>query len=267
MTKVDKKFNFLKPIKNPNLIRLGRNHDGGYVIDSSIIKKCNTLISFGLGSDWSFELEYIKRNKNVKIYLYDHTVSAYPYIKDILKYGKRFLTLRSKYKDVLIRLKYLNDYNRFLKSKNIIFFKEEITFPSDSRKKADIHKVFSRIETDEEVILKVDIEGSEYKIINQIKMFSKKIKMIIIEFHWINQNENSFIDSVKMLKENFDIIHVHGNNHHGKLKSGIPIVLEMTFLNKNYTSDYNNEYVNNFPLAGLDYPCNLYKEDLTFSFE
>ena len=95
MTKVDKKFNFLKPIKNPNLIRLGRNHDGGYVIDSSIIKKCNTLISFGLGSDWSFELEYIKRNKNVKIYLYDHTVSAYPYIKDVLKYGKRFLTLRS----------------------------------------------------------------------------------------------------------------------------------------------------------------------------
>ena len=163
MTKVDKKFNFLKPIKNPNLIRLGRNHDGGYVIDSSIIKKCNTLISFGLGSDWSFELEYIKRNKNVKIYLYDHTVSAYPYIKDILKYGKRFLTLRSKYKDVLIRLKYLNDYNRFLKSKNITFFKEEITFPSDSRKKADIHKVFSRIETDEEVILKVDIEGSSTK--------------------------------------------------------------------------------------------------------
>ena len=27
------------------------------------------------------------------------------------------------------------------------------------------------------------------------------------------------------------------------------------------------EYINKFPVKGLDYPCNPYKEDLTFSFE
>ena len=70
MELVDKKYNFLKPIRTSNLIRLGRNLDGGYVVDFEIVKKCNTLITFGLGSDWSFELDYIKKNKEIKIYIY-----------------------------------------------------------------------------------------------------------------------------------------------------------------------------------------------------
>ena len=34
MSKVDKKYNFLKPIKNGNLTRIGRDEDGGYIVDS-----------------------------------------------------------------------------------------------------------------------------------------------------------------------------------------------------------------------------------------
>jgi hypothetical protein len=52
MIKFDKKYINLRPIKNNNLIRLGANQDGGYVVDKKIIEKCKTLISFGLGSDW-----------------------------------------------------------------------------------------------------------------------------------------------------------------------------------------------------------------------
>ena len=63
MELVDKKYNFLKAIKTSNLERLGRKLDGGYVIDFEVIKKCNTLITFGLGPDWSFELDYVKANK------------------------------------------------------------------------------------------------------------------------------------------------------------------------------------------------------------
>ena len=35
---MDKKYNFLKPIKNENLVRLGRAADGGYIVDKSIVK-------------------------------------------------------------------------------------------------------------------------------------------------------------------------------------------------------------------------------------
>ena len=70
---LDKKYNFLRPIKINRLIRLGRKMDGGYIVDSNIIDNCNILISFGLGDSsqipdqWSFELDYIKRNKSSTI--------------------------------------------------------------------------------------------------------------------------------------------------------------------------------------------------------
>ena len=64
---MDKKYNFLKPIINKNLIRLGRKADGGYIVDKEIVENTNFLISFGLGPDWSFELDYIKYNQQIKI--------------------------------------------------------------------------------------------------------------------------------------------------------------------------------------------------------
>ena len=285
----NEKYNFLKAVKTSNLIRLGRNEDGGYVVDSEIIKKCDTLITFGLGPDWSFELDYIKKNKNLKIYLYDHTTSSSPYVKAVIKYLRRFLTFRATYESVRNRLKYLYNYKNFLNLKNVNLFKEKITDTVENRKiagsnkeppdnrgigadviptvESDLDKVFSRINNQEEVVLKSDIEGSEYEIIDQILKYSDRIKMSIIEFHWLDKKEEIFLESIKKLQEHFEIIHIHGNNHYPKLDSGLPIILEITFLNKKYINEKKVEYINKFPIKGLDYPCNPYKEDLTFSFE
>ena len=50
-----------KPYKSTkkNLIRVGPNTDGGYVIDKRVIKKVKTLISCGLNDDWEFEKEFL----------------------------------------------------------------------------------------------------------------------------------------------------------------------------------------------------------------
>ena len=45
----------LRPINWENLIRLGRDNDGGYVIPYEIIFKTNVLLSYGTNKDWSFE--------------------------------------------------------------------------------------------------------------------------------------------------------------------------------------------------------------------
>ena len=266
MIEIHKKYNFLKPLKNLNLVRLGRNHDGGYVVDNSIVKKCNTLITFGLGPDWSFELDFIKINKEVKIYMYDYSVSSSPYIKELIKYIRRFVTFRSTIKSVSDRFKYLKDYLDFFKIKNVSFFKEKIAFPTKEKIDSDIDKVFSRIPYDEKVVLKSDIEGSEYEVIDQIVSYSDRIEMLIFEFHWLNKNEEIFLESVKKLQNNFDIIHIHGNNHFDKLPTGLPVIIEMTLLNKKHNMNKDKEYVLNFPIKGLDYSNNPFKEDLSFSF-
>lgn len=266
MTVMDKKYNFLKPVKNNNLIRLGRNHDGGYVVDENIVKKCDTLITFGLGPDWSFELDYIKKNDDVKIYMYDFSVSSLPYIKDLIKYFRRFVTFRTQYKSVFDRIKYLKNYLNFFKIKNVNFFKEKIAFPMKDKIDTDIDKVFVRIPSKNKVVLKSDIEGSEYEVIDQILSYSDRIEMLIFEFHWIDKKEETFLNSVKKLQNKFDIIHIHGNNHFGKLPTGLPIIIEMTLLNKKYNLNNKKEYVLNFPILGLDYSNNPFKEDLSFSF-
>ena len=36
---MDKKYNFLKPLRTTNLTRLGRKADGGYVVDKKLFKR------------------------------------------------------------------------------------------------------------------------------------------------------------------------------------------------------------------------------------
>ena len=266
MSVVDKKFNFLKPIKTSNLIRLGRDHDGGYIVDREILKDCENLISFGVGEDWSFELDFIKEKKNIKIHIYDYSVSIYPYLKELLKYLRRFLTFRTSLNDVIIRFKKLKDYIRLINNKNITFFKEKISFPSKKNFESDVDKVFSRISQEKQVFLKCDIEGSEYEIIDQILKYYDRIEMLIFEFHNIDKNEIIFLHSVKKIQNYFHIIHIHGNNHDGKLSTGLPITIEMTLINKKKLKRHVKEFVTNFPVEGLDKSNNPNKDDLKFSF-
>ena len=266
---VDKKYNFLRPIKTKGLIRLGGKEDGGYIVDENIINECDTLITFGLGPQWTFELDYIKRNKNLSIHIYDHTVSSFPYLKEIWKYLKRFLTLRVSYEAVKNRINYYKAYKNFLNLSNVKFFGEKITVPIKKKIDTDIKKAFSRINSNSKVILKSDIEGSEYEIIDQILEYSEKIKMLIFEFHWIDKKEKEFIDSMKKLQSRYEIIHIHGNNHlvsgNSPVKNNLPIVLEITLLNKNLIKNKDG-YISDFPVAGLDFPNNPYLEDISFSF-
>ena len=96
-------------------------------------------------------------------------------------------------------------------------------------------------------------------------MYSEKIEMLIFEFHWIDKNEELFLESVRKLQKHFHIIHSHGNNHFDKLPTGLPIIIEMTLLNKKHIEN-DKEFVTKFPIKGLDFSNNPFKEDLVFSF-
>lgn len=267
MKYIAEKYNFLKPIKTQKLIRIGEKSDGGYVVDSKIIIDTNNLVSLGFGSDWTFELDYLKL-KDKKIHMYDHTTSSWPYIKDIIKYFRRLITFKTTYEGFKLRLDNYLEFKNFLNLNNVNLFSEKIACPIINKKDTDIKKVFSRIKDEANIILKCDIEGSEFEIIDQIVEFSNRINMLIIEFHWINytDNEEIFIESVKKLKKKFEIIHIHGNNFNNKLETGLPSVVEITLFNSKYKPD-KIEYVYDFPIKNLDYPNNPYEKDLEFSFK
>ena len=53
---------YLKPMKEYDLIRLGKDNDGGYLVEKDSISKAEALITLGLGYDWSFEKDFISIN-------------------------------------------------------------------------------------------------------------------------------------------------------------------------------------------------------------
>ena len=65
----------LKPIKIDDLIRLGRDNDGGYIIPKIILEKCDGLLSFGINKDWSFEKDFSNYDKILNVHCYDHTLN------------------------------------------------------------------------------------------------------------------------------------------------------------------------------------------------
>ena len=48
----------LKPKFSYNLIRIGNDNDGGYLIDTYSLKKTKELVSLGINDDWSFEKDF-----------------------------------------------------------------------------------------------------------------------------------------------------------------------------------------------------------------
>jgi hypothetical protein len=272
MFPLDKKYNFLMPIKAKNLARIGgRNGDGGYIVEIDTLKNTEILVSFGMGQDWSFEIEFIKENPDIKIFMYDHNVSALFYLKEIWKYFRRYITFRDKNEGLKTRINFLKNYLNFFKLKNVNFYKEKITYPIKSNKDTDIKKVFERIDrikdmAGKKIFLKCDIEGDEFNIINEILKYEKRINALIFEFHWLDKNEEIFLKFMKRIQKNFCILHLHGNNHFGQLITGLPIVLEVSLINKiNLTNE--KYFIKSFPVKGLDKPNNPNKDDINFYFD
>jgi len=226
----------LKPKHLYNLLRMGRNNDGGYLVEKDSLKASKALISFGLSFDWSFEKDFYKFHRNVPIHCYDHTVK-YSAIK---KFSKRsllnifnrkyysFLGFKSIFKSFYLAA----DYKNFF-IENRIHFRSAIGIGTNL---ISINNVFAKISTDN-IFLKIDIEGSEYRILNDILEVQKKLSGLVIEFHNIDLHLDkilNFVNNLSFLK----IVHIHGQNPGGKdyLDSkGDPTQIEVTFSStKNY---------------------------------
>ena len=66
-----------KPDGSFDLIRLGSDNDGGYLVDPKSIENSAALLALGIGRNWSFEKDFIERKK-VKVHAYDYSIGT-PY--------------------------------------------------------------------------------------------------------------------------------------------------------------------------------------------
>jgi hypothetical protein len=245
-----------------DLIRVGSRFDGGYVVCKEDLDQSNCLLSFGIGDDWNFEDQYSRLNPKSIIHSYDFSVNLFFYIVKMLGSFPKFLLGKIDCAEFFRRVSLPLRYSYFFRRKSI-HFQEKVLNPMATEIDVSVSKVFSRIDS-HKIFLKIDIEGSEYGILEELLNHSDRIVGFVIEFHEINYLQDKFKSAIIEISKSFQLIHAHGNNYGGRSEeSGVSDVLELTFSkNGTHTKEVNKLIT---PINGLDNPNNRELPDHSFS--
>jgi hypothetical protein len=265
-----------RPVKLDDLIRVGRDMDGGYVIPMRLLFSTKYLLSFGICDDFSFEKEFLsKTGSKIELYGYDYSVSRKPQIKEILKNlffvfyhfaSLSFSKIKLDFQKIKAIIQNKKEINNFFQNSLGKHFVAKFIGKKDDGVTTTFETIFKALNAlyggerdieDLSVFIKMDIEGSEYDTLPQLFPYLKKVNGLAIEFHGLNfkKERKEFENIFDVFSEEFYIAHVHGNNVLGEIcLSDIPAAFEVTFINKKLISGQIELSFEEYPLKGLDYP-------------
>lgn len=228
----------LTPVASPfNLIRVGGDGDGGYLVPNDL-KGINVCFSPEVAESSGFELGLAAFQ--IHSFLIDYSVEAPPVDSKFLHFEKLFLSSRS-------------DWEKFVRLEDWVSQKA----PSD-----------------EDLILQMDIEGSEWSVLADVSDVTlRKFRIIAIEFHCLEEMLTSPLGAEMLstvldkLERNFRIVHIHPNNTGGSSRykgEVIPNVLEVTFLRSDRFSLSETRHRPSLPHP-LDQRNDLDRKDISLS--
>jgi hypothetical protein len=211
----------LKPaaIADP-MMRVGAEFDGGYVIPE-LLEGIACCFSPGVGQMSDFELGVA--NRSIPVFMADDSVDKPAAEHPQFHFEKKRLGLA--------------DDGHTMKLESWV-----------RRNTANLKG---------DMLLQMDIEGAEYKVLTHANPdLLRGFRIISIEFHWFDQ-----IQTIKGLRKlqklfgkilrDFDVVHIHPNNFQDAVSiTGLMVypVLEFTFLRKDFVKRSG---------AALHFPCAL----------
>jgi hypothetical protein len=234
----------------PNdLIRIGRNFDGGYLVSKADINRSEKLIGLGINDDWSFEEDFFHRKK-VDVFAYDASINERYFFKQLIKSVIRVdnIKLLAHWFKVILK------YRRFFSQKNVHHIQKFVGLNTENKSYCTFEDVLNKIDN-KNIFLKIDVEGSEYRFLDDILKNEDRITGMVIELH----DCDIHLPEIERFINNFSLklVHVHANNFCPISKDdGLPLVLELTF------SKYANKF-NKIKLPHkLDMPNNKYFNEI-----
>ncbi len=195
-------YNLIIPQKanKYNYVRIGNKNDGGYIMLDDFVN-IDAAYSFGISGDVSWDKDVAK--KGIDVYMFDHTIDMPPEFNDRFYYSKIGVGIKD---------------NTFCNIKSLNKILEDTRHINDNN-----------------LIMKMDIEGNEWDVINSISSeILMKFKQITIEFHGLSE-KNKIKNKIKVLKKinkTHQSVWLHGNNFGYALKRDdviYPNVVEITF--------------------------------------
>jgi len=214
---------WLRPYKVEKLIRLGRDNDGGYLIDFANLVDTDLVLAFGVYDDWSFE-EQFRSFRNVPILAFDQSISGQHFFRRILN-ALRFPDHPSM---ALERYLKYRRYKRFFAGDVRHVSKMVGQFDDDNYISVEqIVKDYELSRYEKRIFVKCDIEGDEYRILDALLSSAELWSGIAVEFHNVDLHFGKVASFVTRLP--LKLCHVHGNNFGPLLANGVPSVIECSF--------------------------------------
>ncbi len=238
---IDTKISEIRPEHQLPLIRVGRDNDGGYVIPRLILEKTSFLFSGGYGNDFSFERDFLIKSKASSAFLYDFSITLPKLLVNFMAAAKATLLRRDHYA-MSYYLTNIYTYLRLMVTPRISLIHAKLsssTSTSGGGKVSDLRSALDLISTNVEdsFFCKLDIEGYEYELIDELVELEGRIDGLVIEFHDTFSRRATFIASLNQLRVNYAVLHTHVNNYGGVAPDGEPVVFEVTFLNRRLITD------------------------------
>lgn len=209
-------FFTFKPAKD--LLRLGKKNDGGYLVSQSDIVKSDALIGLGISDDWSFEENFVKQ-KDMPVYAYDASINFKFWVKKTL-----VEIIKNPFN--LYPLKKFVSYKKFFKNDKK-HLKKFVGLNTGNNNHCTLSSILDELNY-QNIFMKIDIEGSEYRLLDTLILNQNRITGLVIEFHDCDLHLNT----IKNFIQNFGLklAHIHANNFSPiRLDDELPLVLELTF--------------------------------------
>jgi hypothetical protein len=271
-----------RPVVVDDLIRLGRDQDGGYVVSARAVDAADVLVGLGISEEWSFETAFAARRPHASVYAVDGTVSA-----DVFEQRRTTHVLQAMWSAVRLRrwltlhhvesargcARMLRDFRRVFEQPRCHFITAMIREPG--RPGMTWAELIARIaaetgtESSRNLFVKMDVEGAEYRVLPTMLADAARITGIAVEFHDADLLWERLHEQVQLLFRHFVVVHVHGNNYMPPTAgSTLPRSLEVSFLNRSLITARELDAVNDrtYPLEGLDHPNCASLPDLALDF-
>lgn len=198
---------FPKVCKRKNLVFLGTVY-GGWMIDESLLDASSTVLSFGLGEDISFDQEIIKRFGS-RVHGFDPTPKSIAWLKQ--------QELPEQFELHSFGLAGIDGILEFSVPKEEGFASyssvEELN-PANETVQLPVKRistVLSELKLVDVDILKMDIEGSEYEVIQDLVKSDFRPKQVLVEYH--HRIHNTSFDKTRhsidsLLKAGYELFNI-----------------------------------------------------------
>ena len=258
-----------RPLRFPDLVRVGSAFDGGYVLPRSVLGASQSLLSLGVEANWEFEEGALAVNPALKVTCVDGTTSAEIIrARALRELGRATLRLRPfKIARLLKLLGRSRAFKRFFAEHE---FLPLMVGPKPGPGAATLPELLTHVRRGDParwVFVKMDIEGSEYDSLASAGRL-ERVAALVIEFHELAREWSRFTATLAALSPDFVIAHIHGNNHSGCIPgTSVPETLELTLVHRQLVDGILPAAIDPYPLTALDRPCDRRRPDLALSFE